>query len=98
MERFRRLLPDAAADLTAADLASAVPGPAPPDRHHGVRRQDESLRLVRCDGFGLFARKPQRVRSRKLARRDALIDIRRGDCIRDDADTRQQVEPSSRVT
>jgi 5-amino-6-(5-phosphoribosylamino)uracil reductase len=32
MERFRRLLPDAAADLTAADLASAVPGPAPPDR------------------------------------------------------------------
>jgi 5-amino-6-(5-phosphoribosylamino)uracil reductase len=32
MERFRRLLPNAAADLTAADLASAVPGPAPPDR------------------------------------------------------------------
>jgi riboflavin biosynthesis pyrimidine reductase len=32
MERFRRLLPDAAADLTARDLATAVPGPAPPDR------------------------------------------------------------------
>ena len=32
MERFRRLLPDAATDLTAADLAAAVPGPAPPDR------------------------------------------------------------------
>jgi riboflavin biosynthesis pyrimidine reductase len=32
MERFRRLLPDAAADLTAADLAAAVPGQAPPDR------------------------------------------------------------------
>jgi riboflavin biosynthesis pyrimidine reductase len=32
MERFRRLLPDAAADLTAADLASAVPGPPHPDR------------------------------------------------------------------
>jgi riboflavin biosynthesis pyrimidine reductase len=32
MERFRRLLPDPAADLTAADLAAQVPGPAPPDR------------------------------------------------------------------
>ena len=32
MERFRRLLPDAAADLTAADLAAAVPGAPPPDR------------------------------------------------------------------
>jgi riboflavin biosynthesis pyrimidine reductase len=32
MERFRRLLPDPAADLTAADLAGQVPGPAPPDR------------------------------------------------------------------
>ena len=32
MERFRRLLPDPAADLTAADLAAAVPGPPPPDR------------------------------------------------------------------
>jgi riboflavin biosynthesis pyrimidine reductase len=32
MERFRRLLPDAAADLTADDLAAAVPGPPPPDR------------------------------------------------------------------
>ena len=32
MERFRRLLPDPAADLTAADLAAAVPGPSPPDR------------------------------------------------------------------
>jgi riboflavin biosynthesis pyrimidine reductase len=32
MERFCRLLPDAAADLTAADLASAVPGPPHPDR------------------------------------------------------------------
>ena len=32
MERFRRLLPDAAADLTAADLASAVPAPAPDGR------------------------------------------------------------------
>ena len=32
MEPFRRLLPDAAADLTAADLAAAVPGPPPPDR------------------------------------------------------------------
>jgi riboflavin biosynthesis pyrimidine reductase len=32
MERFRRLLPDPAADLTAADLAARVPGPAPPDR------------------------------------------------------------------
>ena len=29
---FRRLLPDPAADLTAADLAAEVPGPAPPDR------------------------------------------------------------------
>jgi riboflavin biosynthesis pyrimidine reductase len=32
MDRFRRLLPDAAADLTADDLAAAVPGPPPPDR------------------------------------------------------------------
>jgi 5-amino-6-(5-phosphoribosylamino)uracil reductase len=32
MERFRRLLPDAAADLSAADVATAVPGPPPPDR------------------------------------------------------------------
>jgi riboflavin biosynthesis pyrimidine reductase len=32
MERFRRLLPDAAADLTAADLAAAVPRPAPTER------------------------------------------------------------------
>ncbi len=32
MERFRRLLPDAAADLTADDLAAAVPGDAPADR------------------------------------------------------------------
>jgi riboflavin biosynthesis pyrimidine reductase len=32
MERFRRLLPDPAADLTAADLAAAVPGPPPADR------------------------------------------------------------------
>ena len=32
MERFRRLLPDAAADLTAEDVAAAVRGSAPPDR------------------------------------------------------------------
>jgi riboflavin biosynthesis pyrimidine reductase len=32
MERFTRLLPDRAADLTATDLASAVPGSAPADR------------------------------------------------------------------
>jgi riboflavin biosynthesis pyrimidine reductase len=32
MERFRRLLPDAATDLTADDVAAAVPLPAPPDR------------------------------------------------------------------
>jgi riboflavin biosynthesis pyrimidine reductase len=32
MERFRRLLPDAAADLTADDVAAAVPLTAPPDR------------------------------------------------------------------
>ncbi len=32
MERFRRLLPDPAAGLTAADLAAFVPGPPPPDR------------------------------------------------------------------
>jgi riboflavin biosynthesis pyrimidine reductase len=32
MERFRRLLPDAADGLTAADLAAAVPGDAPTDR------------------------------------------------------------------
>ncbi len=32
MERFARLLPDGAADLTAPDLAAAVPGPAPADR------------------------------------------------------------------
>ena len=32
MERFRRLLPDTAADLTADDLAAAVPGEAPDDR------------------------------------------------------------------
>jgi riboflavin biosynthesis pyrimidine reductase len=32
MERFRRLLPDPAADLTAADLAAAVPRPPAPDR------------------------------------------------------------------
>jgi riboflavin biosynthesis pyrimidine reductase len=32
MERFRRLLPDAAADLTAADLATVVPGTPPRDR------------------------------------------------------------------
>jgi riboflavin biosynthesis pyrimidine reductase len=32
MERFRRLLPDPADDLTADDVAAAVPGPAPPDR------------------------------------------------------------------
>jgi riboflavin biosynthesis pyrimidine reductase len=31
-ERFTRLLPDAAGDLTAADLAAAVPGAAPADR------------------------------------------------------------------
>jgi riboflavin biosynthesis pyrimidine reductase len=32
MERFTRLLPDVAGDLTAADVAAAVPGPAPEDR------------------------------------------------------------------
>jgi riboflavin biosynthesis pyrimidine reductase len=32
MERFRRLLPDPATDLTADDLAAALPAPAPPDR------------------------------------------------------------------
>jgi riboflavin biosynthesis pyrimidine reductase len=32
MERFRRLLPDPAEGLTAADLAAAVPSPPPPDR------------------------------------------------------------------
>lgn len=32
MERFRRLLPDAATGLTADDVATAVPLPAPPDR------------------------------------------------------------------
>jgi riboflavin biosynthesis pyrimidine reductase len=32
MERFRRLLPDAAEDLTADELAAAVPGEAPDDR------------------------------------------------------------------
>ena len=32
MERFTRLLPDRAADVTAIGLAAAVPGPAPPDR------------------------------------------------------------------
>jgi riboflavin biosynthesis pyrimidine reductase len=32
MERFTRLLPDREADLTAADLAAAVPGPAPDGR------------------------------------------------------------------
>jgi riboflavin biosynthesis pyrimidine reductase len=32
MERFRRLLPDAADGLTAEDLAAAVPGPPPDDR------------------------------------------------------------------
>jgi riboflavin biosynthesis pyrimidine reductase len=32
MERFRRLLPEAADGLTADDLAAAVPGDAPPDR------------------------------------------------------------------
>jgi riboflavin biosynthesis pyrimidine reductase len=32
VERFRRLLPDAAADLTADDLAAAVPGGVPADR------------------------------------------------------------------
>jgi riboflavin biosynthesis pyrimidine reductase len=32
MERFRRLLPDAATDLTADDVAAAVPERAPPDR------------------------------------------------------------------
>jgi riboflavin biosynthesis pyrimidine reductase len=31
-ERFRRLLPDAAGDLTAADVARAVPGAPPDDR------------------------------------------------------------------
>jgi riboflavin biosynthesis pyrimidine reductase len=31
-ERFTRLLPDRAGDLTAADVAAAVPGPAPADR------------------------------------------------------------------
>jgi riboflavin biosynthesis pyrimidine reductase len=31
-ERFRRLLPDAAQGLEAADLAAAIPGPAPGDR------------------------------------------------------------------
>ncbi len=30
MERFRRLLPDPAADLTAADLAAAIPSPPTP--------------------------------------------------------------------
>jgi riboflavin biosynthesis pyrimidine reductase len=32
VECFRRLLPDPAGDLTADDLAGAVPGPAPADR------------------------------------------------------------------
>jgi riboflavin biosynthesis pyrimidine reductase len=32
MERFTRLLPDRAGNLKAADLAAAVPGPAPADR------------------------------------------------------------------
>jgi 5-amino-6-(5-phosphoribosylamino)uracil reductase len=32
MERFRRLLPDAAEDLTADELAAAVPGEPPEDR------------------------------------------------------------------
>ena len=32
MERFTRLLPDRADDLTATDVAAAVPGPAPADR------------------------------------------------------------------
>ena len=32
MERFARILPDRADDLTATDLAAAVPGPAPDDR------------------------------------------------------------------
>jgi riboflavin biosynthesis pyrimidine reductase len=32
MERFRRLLPDPAEHVTAADLAAAVPGPAPDER------------------------------------------------------------------
>jgi riboflavin biosynthesis pyrimidine reductase len=32
MERFTRILPDRAEDLTATDLAAAVPGPAPDDR------------------------------------------------------------------
>jgi len=32
MERFRALLPEAAADLTADDLAAAIPAPPPPDR------------------------------------------------------------------
>lgn len=31
-ERFRRLLPDTADDLTAEDLAAEIPPPAPPDR------------------------------------------------------------------
>jgi riboflavin biosynthesis pyrimidine reductase len=33
-ERFRRLLPDTAEDLTAEDLARAVPGEPPDDRPH----------------------------------------------------------------
>jgi riboflavin biosynthesis pyrimidine reductase len=32
MERFRRLLPDPAEDLAAADLAAAIPGPPPSGR------------------------------------------------------------------
>jgi riboflavin biosynthesis pyrimidine reductase len=32
MERFTRLLPDRAVNLKAADVAAAVPGPAPPGR------------------------------------------------------------------
>jgi riboflavin biosynthesis pyrimidine reductase len=32
MERFTRLLPDRADELTAADVADALPGPAPDDR------------------------------------------------------------------
>jgi hypothetical protein len=32
MERFTRLLPDRADGLTAADVAAAVPGPAPDER------------------------------------------------------------------
>src|SRR3954469_14106103 len=32
MERFRRLLPDTAEDLTADELAAAVPGEGPDDR------------------------------------------------------------------